>query len=221
MTTDFIRLGYNLIDHTRGAEAYKERFTNNTSQNYRITIFGQANDYRISRLRRAIRQSAPVCKLIENRKIALLKTKIAAYRAQYGTGYILKALWSKAVSFFYEHKTMLIFEHTKPLLPSSDIPPEITIETLGEDQIDIIASFLGIERDSHKLDVIMKRFANGGECFVARHNGTVAAIACGASQRRLSVRCRKALRTRRRSGGTFRCLYFPAFPWTGPAPDVD
>ncbi|MCP4567735.1 MAG: GNAT family N-acetyltransferase [FCB group bacterium] len=178
LTTDFIRNGYNIIDHTRGDEFYKESFTNKTSVNYRLTIYKHSRDLALARFKTRIRQSGSIQKLAQNQYIGDLKAKLSAYRAHHGTGHLFMTILKKLLILLFEYKVMFVLDHNhKP--PPLKLPPEVTIGQVGQEDFGTIASFVGIDPSSRKHGMIMKRFADGGECFVARYKGTIASIAWG------------------------------------------
>ncbi len=179
MTSLFVQLGYKMIDHTRGAEGYKRHFTNTSHQNHQIVIYGQKSGSRRATLVGWLKYPATTDLVKRNKRLANLKTRITARLYNEGASSLLKIIGRKILRALYDHRVMLVVEHNGAPPASVNIPPEVTIEQLGEDDIELIASFLGFEADSRKHNVVKRRFANGGECFIARHNGTIAAIAWG------------------------------------------
>lgn len=179
MTSLFIQQGYTLIDHTRGAEGYKRHFTNTTSQNYRLIVYRRKREIRRANLVNRLKQLMPLDLIGKNKKLADLKTQVANLLYTQGIGSLVKRLAKKFLRMLFDYRVMLVMEHTGE--PAKDITCEsgATIEHLGEEDVELIASFLGFEPDSRKHQVINQRFANGGECFIARYNGVIASIAWG------------------------------------------
>jgi CelD/BcsL family acetyltransferase involved in cellulose biosynthesis/GNAT superfamily N-acetyltransferase len=179
MTSLFVQLGYKTIDHTRGAEGYKRHFTNTSHQNHQIVIYREKSGFRRAKLVGWLKYPATTDLVIRNKRLANLKTRVTARLYNEGAASLLKIVARKVIRALYDHRVMLVVEHTGAAPRPMPLPPKVTIEQLGEDDIELIASFLGFEADSRKHKVVKRRFENGGECFVARHNGTIAAIAWG------------------------------------------
>jgi len=179
MTSMFVQLGYRMIDHTRGAEGYKRHFTNTTNGNYHIVIYGGKSASWRARVVGWLKYPATTEVVARNRRLANLKTRITARLYGEGPASLLKIVARKILRAVYDYRVMLVVEHTGAPPRPMTLPPEVTIEQFGRDDIELIASFLGFEADSRKHKVVLRRFDNGGECFVARYNGTVAAIAWG------------------------------------------
>jgi len=179
MTSLFVQLGYTLIDHTRGAEGYKRHFTNTTYQNYRLIIYKQKSDLRRAHLVGRLKRLIPIDLINKNRKLANLKVHIATNLYTHGAVNFLKKLAKKFLRILFDYRVMHVMEHTGPPPKDFTLPSGTTIEIVGEDDIELIAAFLGFEPDSRKHQVIQRRFADGGECFIARYNGTIASIAWG------------------------------------------
>lgn len=173
---DCVRNGYAMIDHTRGAKAHKGIFANREAVNYRISIFGSAGAYRRMRLYEWVKQTPLARMLAENKTWNYYKTKVYTYYADHGLAALSRAVIRKLLRPIWDYRIALVFEYRGNSNPSVAPRPEVTIEQLYQKDIGAIAAFLGFEPGSRKHITVETRFADGGDCFLIRHQGHPASM---------------------------------------------
>jgi GNAT superfamily N-acetyltransferase len=144
-----------------------------------MIIYRERNDLHRANLAGDLRRLIPNKLINENRKLANLKEQVTAHIYTRGMGSFLKEAAKKLRRMVVDYRVMFVMEHTGAPPQTIALPSDVTIEHLGEDDIELIGSFLGFEPESRKHQVIRRRFANGGECFIVRYEGAIAAICWG------------------------------------------
>jgi hypothetical protein len=175
----FVRRGVQVIDFTRGGEAYKNLYTNRTSHNVTLEVNKTSLPFIGASLYEWFKELRPVKYLITRPSIVAAKAQILySYRTEGPAKLLKKALLKSGRAIFWLRTVCVLrVEH----LPDSIGQPKIPVEfrKLLPEQLDEIAAYRGLEVDSPGYRIMRDKFSGGADCFAAYYKGHIISTGWG------------------------------------------
>ncbi len=173
-----VRMGFNL-DFSRGAGEYKKLLSNREKNNYEVTIARSRLGLTLAQWYDWVKRTAPVRQLIKNRRVMDYKARLFYAYASYGFSGLLRKLFARAIRAVVQYRVIRLFDNKRQAVPVIEPQRDIQIEKQDVDGVAHIATFLGIESNSQKLQAIEERFQDGDDCYMTTVNGCIAALVWG------------------------------------------
>lgn len=174
-----MREGYDEVDFARGAGSHKGKFINRTSINYQVTIYDRRFECLLSRLYDRLKRTSSVEKFAQNKRLQDIKARMKSHYSAYGIRLLLLGAIKVILRVVVDYKAVLVFYREGKPISELSKKPGLSIEQLGPDNIETIAFFLGFASGSGEHRVVEERFNLGGECFIAKQDGVMAAMSWG------------------------------------------
>lgn len=176
LTEQFIRDGYDTVDFSRGAGSHKLRFINKTAENFRVAIFKSRTAY----LRMLFKEKFK--RALIDKKSGELISVVSAFKQQIGGGNFMKGInrtFSRIIRAIVSSHRFSIFTLNEECQMELRPPIDIEVKKLAGDDMESIANFYGILKDSDQHRNLEKRFEQGADCFAAISDEQIVSVLWG------------------------------------------
>jgi len=175
----YVQAGFAELDFVRGSQGHKSRLTNRTYQNYQIRVYSSFIPRTLTRLYDWSKTTSLIQWITKKRNLKNLRDRIGLHYRQQGIGGLLKKAIVKTASLVVDSKVvcMFRFEGTPDFSIKAGVPVEIRL--LGPEDINAIASFLGIQVGSPRYQTLIERFEKDADCFASFYHGSIACMGWG------------------------------------------
>lgn len=175
----YVRDGAAELDFVRGGQAHKSRLTNRQYQNYQIRVYSGAFQQALTRWYDKAKAAAIFQSIVRSRKLKGFRDHVVLHYRQQGIGGFLRKAISKLASLIVDTKVVYMFRYEGDLDVKVEAGVPVENRMLGPQDIDEIASFLGIQAGSPRYQTLVERFEKDADCFASFHNGHIACMGWG------------------------------------------
>ncbi len=169
-----VRLGYDIIDFTRGGESYKAEYCTDTSRNIGISVYQGKLPYTLAVTIENIKKSKAYQVAVHNWGLSELKARLAGKLSPSGIKDAIKVMGTTAIDRVAGYCAVSIYSDSSASGMLSGRLKGVEVRSLNPNDIDSIGTFLGFEAGSVHHQELQSRFTNGSGYFGAFHkNGLV------------------------------------------------